>query len=632
MAYYLDLTNGSDSNSGLTEALSKKTWSAALGLFDTSSAETLYVKGIGRNDWCTLSSKSNKTITAVPGTRPMLTGRLVSSVWTETATAGVYTNNTAIAASLSISALTFGWGQAVSAVTGGYYGFCVRKTNATGVNDASTATPNEGAYFYNSTTGVITAYFGGANPNTAGKEIAYHTVETVEAAFYLSGCTNCHVNGFDVGPLPKYTDQFGWGFRVVNSQGCSVNGCNFYDLGIHALGSISGTATSNSLICSGCTCIGLAPSGSYLISNCVNAEGNLSGHKYESVHLKVCRWRGLDDLVLSGRSDSVAAMDANSQICFHAHADSSTPIRDVLFDRCSITFLETGPLPWSVDTAPSVAAGDRWNWNAYPFRIDRCTVGGSALADKNLVLATGAYIGIRRTSWTQTASLGNNAAAIVLSFGEGRDFQILWDCCVLSFDLSSGGGLANYMFYGDFPSGTQSLLFLNCSFIDTAAAAPASVRLVCFPNTDDKYWEWVGCALAYRVASTLNAWYWGNADLTNTNHSVYDTLEYGVDETEPRWSQDDYPYWTTARWFAENDTAGIVGRNNSSVPIFVSHSDLTLRPAARAIKRTTRAILPSSTGFNGQAYSGNMGAMQHRAGARVNRRSRIMRTDRLGSS
>ncbi len=606
MAFWLDLDNGSDSNDGLTAATPKKTIAAGLALFDTSSFQYLYVRGTGRNEWFSLSGKSNKVIQRWPeAAKPNLTHRLVTGNWV---TSDNLVFATTIATGLSIDAVTFGWGQYVNPATGGHGGFCKRLASAAAVSSA--ATGNLGRYHYDSSTGVLTAYFGGANPNSAGREVGYSTVATAEAAFRLVGCTNILISGFKVGPMPKYSGQYGWAVRAEGSTGCIVEGVEAYDMGAHVFGTLGGSGDSSGLVVRGCVAVGLSPVGTHMVSHQNQADGAYSTPpKYENCTIVATRYRGLDDEVLDGRSDTVAAMDANTQICAYGHSDGGTGIKFDLVN-CTILNYDSGSArPWAIGDSAAVAIKNLNNGDLYPARI----IGGSVtnFAPSNVNVYPGHW-SVRRVAFSTNVAPSTGFSAIGIFFGiaavDNANYHYLFEACTFSGSLDGGG--ATRMFSGQGSTGgTKRFSFVGCSFNNTGVSATQFCGIFDAVANNVKYFECRGGIISHKTASPDNCVIlWDTA--TALNDAFTDNLYFNVGNANSRYAHIGAGAgYNAAQWFANVDTSGSVAGNVLAADPYAA---TTLEPTATAKAKTRATSTPAqSLGINGRRFDSKFGAFQY---------------------
>lgn len=600
--YYVDSDTGDDANSGASPEAPKKTLAAGVALMGavSSRADTLYVRGTFRNEWVTLSGLSNKTIERWPGAeKPKLTHRLVSGSWTHIG-ASVYTAT--IGTGLSLSSLTFGWGQAAS-VTGGYYGFCRRESTAAAVTAA--ASGGKGRYHYDSATGLITAYFGGANPNTAGKEIGYATTETADAAFLLLNSPSCTIRGFVVGPMPKHTGQYGWAVRCQNSPGTVAEDIEGYDLGAHAFGTLGGSGNNSGCRFTKCVSIGLSPTGTHLIAHQVVADGAYVGAVFHGCTVVTGRWRGIDDLVLDGRSDAAGSLDGNTQIAAYGHADSGTGI-NFACSGCVFRAAETGSRPWAIDHSAAATLGDR---TSYPLKISDSTISG--FEGINISPGGSLYKGHWRAdrcafSTSVAASTGFSAGGIFFNFAapNSDDYFIEFESCTFAGSLDGGG--ATRMFSGQASGGgTKRMRFVNCSFLNTGSSTSQFCGFFDCLTESRKYFEAFGCIFAHKVLSIDNCIYLWDSAAALAGNPIRDGLYFNV--TGTRFAH--IAAYSAAQWVANVDDAAVVSVNMLAASPYADQG--TLEPTA-AVYAMTRALgtFTALSGINGVAYVGDFGAWQ----------------------
>lgn len=441
--FFVDTITGSSSNDGLTNLTPKATVAQGMTLLsaDPTAAQVLYVNGIPRNDWITFTNLQNKVVMAWPITeglpsgtgaivRPWLTNRAVSGTWS-TAGSSVYTNDTPIATGLTITAITYGYGGSgrISALTGGFYGLCERYADSTAVIAAASGTT--GRVAYNSSTGVISGYFGGANPNSSGLEICYATVSAQKAAVLFSGCSNCQVIGFNIGPTPVGdTSQFAWGVRRENSPNCYLIDCNIHGWGNHGAGCIGGTGDSSNGGAINCNFYDGAPAGTHYCVHQNNTDGTLTNHVLSGCLFKSHRYLGITDAVLAKRADVAGRITASSI----ANPTVITSAAHGLLSGASITIAGSNSTP-STDGSRVVTVIDA-NTFSVPVNV---TVAGTA----------GTWTGDMAAN-TQVPIYGHSNSGTTLGVGTVRatrcnfnNVEKVGNVFPAVFDNSVGTSLAN---------------------------------------------------------------------------------------------------------------------------------------------------------------------------------------------
>lgn len=610
MAFYLDFDIGSDSNDGLTEATPKLTESAAIALFDASSNQTLNVRGTKRKadsatTYFTLTSLSNKIIQRWPGAaKPFLTHRLVSGSWTHIG-GNVYTNT--IPAGLTLSGITYGWGGATSS-KGGYYGFCRRYANAVGV--VAAASGAKGKFYYETvTTGLITAYFGGEDPNTSGKEVGYQTTETTDSAFRFVSCNNILVSGFKIGPIPKYTGQFGWAHRCEGSTNCVMEYCDIYDLGAHVGGTLGSDCSG--CIVRNCNLYGAAAhNATYFIA--FRETGTNTGVIFQGNNVKMGMQRGIDDELLDARSDAVAAVDPSLQLGAYGHANSGTGIAYELIDNNfeNMDGALGAPRPWAIDNSAAVAEADRFTFNAYPLRI----TGGSVtnFGTQNLSPGGSIYRGMwaeRRVRYitTATAPAGFGAGGLfyTLAMPDSTNYFNYHEACVFVGPL--GDDDTRFFMAQGSTGGVKRVVCISCSFYNNSGVA-AFCGVFDQANENLKYFEAEGCIFGNKTSGTNTCLMKNEGAAALTGNAVKDNLYHGISDAGNRYAQ--IAVYNAAAWVANVDTSATVAINVLAANPYASETTLAPTAAAKAKKRTTGAHVPA-LGINGLSYSGQFGAYQY---------------------
>lgn len=633
--FFVDSTYGSDANNGTSSSTPKATLTAAVALFDASSTETLYINGTFRPDATVntnvvaLTTKTGKTICQMPALDPtggtlgdgawllpvgssirnaVIRGdRLVTGTWTHIGD-NVYTNDTAIPTGLTISAITYGWDtHAVSAI-GQHAWAMVLVASAAAVTTYATGTGGaKGVCHYATGTGIITAYFGGDNPNTSGHAVGYCTSEATLAAIRMVTCTDCTVSNIAFALFPVYSTQFGWGVRMEGSTGCAVMGCTFDDMGLHAIGTIGGSGNSSNNTFSGCVIRGLPPTGTPVVFNGLNAEGAITNAVVGgTIHLT--RWLGIDGAYAHGQLGAVAALAANTQTGVYAHADSGNVVVSLI--RVSGTTISNTEGVGNTkavegDNAVAVAVGSRKTFSAYPMQVTGCTITG--FKEQSICVNT-AHVAYRQTvfSTTAAAATGFGAAGVLFrcDTSDSNNYLRLYENCTFVADLS---GSSTRMFSGQASGGgTKRFSFINCSFYNTTATKdyqawfdPATEAVV--------YFECVGCSFAHPNVAGSNAFLFIHFDSvasvaagTFLDNIYYNHGQYGFVNNP-----------TAANWVAGTDTSATVAANVLAAIQYASVSSLSLTTTAQLLRRATSTTIPSSAGINGVRYSGNFGAWQY---------------------
>lgn len=653
--FHIDQTYGSDANSGLGSEVPKQTCAAVVALMDTSTAETIYQNGTIRNDVYALGARYNKTIATLPATnngegwalpvgstvRPavMRGDRLVTGTWTNIGN-NVYTNDTAIPTGLTITALQSGWDTRALTSTGQHSWGMVLVATAAAVTTYATGTGGaKGVYHYASGTGLITAYFGGENPNTSGHATGYITAGAITGFVTYTSGGNITVSDIDMCLLPVYAGQFGWGVRSEGAMNCSVTGCVMDDMGAHSVGTLGGTADGSNFAVSNCIFRGMGSNASPIIFNQNLADGQLSGCTVSGCTVYGDRWLGIDGLVMHGRSDSVAALGANAVIGCYAHSNAGDSIAAGGIRISSTTFSATEATftPFAADDAVAVTPGSgEFVPGNFPILVDYCIITGTFLSWNVANHDGSAYV--RRTfiSSTGTAAAGFGAGGFLnVAAGDSADYLWTFDSCVIRFsldDTNSGADQTRMISGQQSTGGTKHLNFVNSTIINSGTdASLANIHsFVDFAAEAVNYAQFYGCIFAHVTAATNQSHYWGDQNINAATHVCLDNLYVNIDNANERYSLLS-TINTAAEWVAGVDTAATVAANVTSTSPFTSSVTGTLNAAAQLLRRTTSTVRRSSTGINGVSGSTNFGAYEYIASSNVTGRNagREAGTDRL---
>lgn len=658
--FHIDQTYGSDANSGLSSALPKLTCAAVVALMDTDTAETIYQNGTIRNDVYALGARFNKTIATLPATDPtappgtpsawalpvgssvrqavMRGDVLILDAWTHIGN-NVYTN--AIDPSLTLTGLQSGWDTRALTSTGQHSWGMVRVASAAAVVTYATGTGGgKGVFYYEPTaTGLITAYFGGENPNTSGHATGYITASaTTGFVTYTSG-GNITVSDIDMCLLPVYAGQFGWGVRSEGAMNCSVTGCVMDDMGAHSVGTLGGTADGSNFAVSNCIFRGMGSNASPVIFNQNLADGQLSGCTVSGCTIYGDRWLGIDGAVMHGRSDSVAALGANAVIGCYAHSNAGDSISAGGIRISSTTFSATEATftPFAADDAVAVTPGSgEFVPGNFPILVDYCIITGTFVSE-NIANHDGAAY-VRRTfiSSTGTAAAGFGQGGFLnVAAADSANYFRTYESCVLRFsldDTNSGADQTRMISGQQSTGGTKHLNFVNCTIINSGTdASLANIHsFVDFASEAVNYAQFYGCIFAHVTAATNQSHYWGDQNINAATHVCLDNLYVNIDNASERYSLLS-TLNTAAEWVAGVDTAATVAANVTSTSPFASSVTGTLTAAAQLLRRTTSTVRRSSTGINGVSGSTNFGAYEYIASSNVTARNagREAGTDRL---
>lgn len=519
-----------------------------------------------------------------------------------------------VPAGLTISGLVYGWDRTNS--NDQHYGHCRRYADAAAV--VAAASGGKGKFAYAGTT--IYAYFGGEDPRSSGQETGYICAEAATACFEFVRCTSPTLRDINGALYPVYSGQFGWFARFQGSPNWRVYNCRADDMGAHGIGCLGANGDSSGGQAAGVTLVGFSPVATPGIFHQQNSDGALTGCRIGGT-ITPTRWRGMDDAVLDGQGQAVGAMAANTMVAVYGHADTGTPIQDVLIDGLTVNLLEDGARPWQLHNCPATAQANWWGqtavWDTCPLRVDRSVCNINAYCSWGNINACSIFH--RRTTFRNTTPLGGVGQAAVMQMGiPVGEACFLFDSCVFDFTLDDGGAGANQVraFKIDSATGVCELRFLNCTMNNRETVTPANFHAwFDYSAANVLLYRGIGNLMVHRATGTDTAFAFGDAGTSVANHNAFNDNTYmGVDEANARWSSN-ASIDTKAEWFASIDTAGTSAVNVITVNPFVNPaSDFRLTAAASLLKRTTSAVVPSAGGINGNPYAGNFGAYQDATG------------------
>lgn len=622
---YLDLDNGNDANSGLTSALPKKTFAAAVALFTAGddSRETLYWKGTTRTAQLTLSGLTSKTVSEWPGSTGTIRGDTVIATTGWSADGNGYAKN--IGAGLTLSSVVYDWDNCVNS-DGRHYGHCLSDTLA----NVQGAADTKGRYNYNSVTGVLTVFVPGStiattsdNPASSGKTLAYCAAEGINAGIYLHECTDCEILGGTVCLFPTYTNQDGWGVWVNDSTNCLVSGVRVIDCGAHGIGSYGGTATAAGLQIVSCQIHGLRPDATHAVFyQDDDSFGNMTGTVTGGT-IRGGRWLSTNGSVLTHRpysSVTNTAMGANTQILVYGHGRVGTPFAAGAVKINNVLLAADEQMGGTVEVAntDTVAAG--YAFSEATLQCDHCTFTGMGYVTWN---TNG--LAFRGCTWSQTRQLPENVGAKgAINFGwdgGSSNREMLWESCAFTFDLSdtAAGASSVRAFYVAVAGGTVLLRLVNCSIYDNSSQTATNFH-GWFDNDgrNAKLYSAVGCIFDFRNATTTTALYFNDVGVSVANHECLDCRYKGISDAAGRWSQV-AAIDTSTEFIANVDTAGAVV-TGTVYPSPTTSLGLTTASALWSSRRSTTTTEPSGTSVNNQEYTGFFGAYQYPALATVRNR------------
>jgi hypothetical protein len=446
--WYVRLANGSDAADGTTYATAKLTLAAAV--IAASSGDTIYVSETGIGGVTIDELIDNLTIIQDPGRdQAIWIGATAVTTWTD-AGGGVYTK--AIAAGLGagkVAAVLFNYLTQQNSL-GSHYGTLKRLASAAAVVSAASGTA--GCFYYESVaTGLITAYFGGADPNSG---VTHYVNRDNVAAIKLTGNGN-RVSG--IWFKAWHNDAQGacvW-LENVTSSGIIEN-CKSWDCGPHAFIVYGGTTATSGGFIRGC----LSDAGKYNAAHYTafqtDASGTLTNCAFEYCHVERHNWLNIDQ--------SDAGASGCAQNGYYAHADTGTGIQGIITRGC--TGHDQGVVNAAMTDAGNTpspgTANDPTTYKAYATgcrftNMSRMVISGNYGFDKCVL----------RFDQCGSSALNGHTGLGCLGFGDVA-ISVAYRACEIYFNNAGGGGSETTANIRSTYAQTQPISFTNCSICATA--------------------------------------------------------------------------------------------------------------------------------------------------------------------
>lgn len=650
VTYYVDGTNGNDANNGITPATPIKTQAAA-AIAALASGDTVLFWGRMDTTWI-FTGLTNLTLRA----------------WTQADNVAAGFPNTLLASPTNgenwplfyggVDMAQTGWTPDATITTGGYLGIgtgkdfslsavwrdvATRKDATTGLgygklrwydtlaNWRTAATGAAEVAFYDTSNGRLYVYVNGVDLNTATARITYVNQSGIDtntngnsAIVLNTGCDSAVVSGlnFDLYSTSKYkcngtpgttrvASQDGWAIQVTGSKNVYLAMCKADRMGAHAFGCLGNGADCSGYLDSGCSVGSLREDGNHYVTYQTAAVGALQAGT-QSCTAYPTRWMGATYGTAQG------GLDANTQICFYAHADSGTPIANILHDAPNIINVgtESGWVPWAVANQVAVATGSWWNWNAFSFRVDRATVTNHySIVWGNVTIAT------RRTRFIQKVNtapvdVGGNA---IFDFQANAQNCLLWDSVEFITDQSdrnASPGTDLVKCFRVFNAGTIEQRFINPSGYDRSTEVPTNFHAwFDYNSLDQASFRVRGGVFVRSTTGSASAACINDSGTSIANHDFLDTPFQGINDGSGRWSQLSTINDST-KWRQNVDTANsaaVLVPAGTVFPNAPTNLGLTTASAIWGNRRSTTTVRISSTGINLIGDNGFFGASQYSA-------------------
>ncbi len=608
--YFVRGETGSDSNDGLNPFTAKKTFAGLVAAVTIASADVI---------WCAEKIRDNTTITGGATGGPAvldLTGlsnvqiaqepgwaqadircdrELVQTGWTASTNAWQLTLTGAPAA--TPNTVVYKWDASVTA-NGQHYGH-LESDSLTDVQNAVGAT---GRFHFDTSTKVLSVYLGGANPNTSGFPVAVSWVPTSqEALIRITGGSGNSVRGlyFSLSAMPTAASQIGWGVILKSSPNSQCIDCIGRDMGLHTFGSYASGSSASGCIFSGCeSWSGGKGGGGAFIAFTTSAFTMAAQFLGCEVH--AYRYLGLDGNVLTGTLDAMAGDP------FYAHADSGTPITDILCDGCLVEYLDNpGSGCRAFNAANAAAPSNGENWASYAMRVDRSFIRNSCME-----YYTGNYVAFRRTKVVQNRTLDEGNNGVRGAFSMWTAAGSLWfESCEGIFDLTAAGGAAaqTRVFTVTQAAGLSFIGGINSSFWNVSDVAPTDSKAFCdYIFEDRKAFRFTGCVFGHKTTGVAPDLCMQDTSVSAANHGFVDCAYYNIGTGRFSYNS---TLNTQAEWLSAVDTSA---RFLASTPFPNAPTDLSLTPASSlwTTTRSTNTVIPYR-GINRAAYARQHGAYQY---------------------
>lgn len=619
--YYIRGQTGSDSADGLTAATAKKTFDGLVAAYTVASGDTIYVaEEVHSNATFTgaatggpallgLTSLSNVSVLQEPGgTQADIRGdwKLVQTGWTASTNAWQLTLTGAAAAQPVAVGYNF---DANIDANGRRYGHLIPDSLA----NVQGATGSKGRWNYNTATKVLTVYLGGDNPNSSGKVVNVCFVPASQAGLItITGGSGNTVQGlnFTFCPAPAASGQVGWG--VIFTSSPNSTGVNLVgrDLGAHAFGAYASGSSASGCTFTNCESWSGRNGGGGAFIHYTTSAFTLTGQRI-NCRVYAYRYLGLDGLT---RDDGTVAQDAFTGFAFYAHADSGSPITDLLDDGCTVAYLENPGFAWVAYYAANItAAGDASVWSSHAYRVDRSQIVYGCME----TMSNANNYAYRRCTFQQTRQLsdgsGGTRGAWTLWTGAGAG-SILFEACEFILDLddaSAGAGGPVRAFTVNATSNDSVMRFVNCSMHDTSTQTASDFRAFFdYIGANANLFRVNGCSISYLTSGSTRALCIADSGTSAANHGFSDNAYWQINDSSSRWSQNS-SFDTAAEWIANVDTAGRV-LSTAAFPNAPTALSLTSASSLWPLRRTTSTVVPAA-GINGP-YTTFYGAYQYSAG------------------
>lgn len=588
--YYVRGTNGSDAADGLSYANAMKTLAVAVSAAVLAGGtNTIYCSESAIGGSAIAQSVSNLTIMQDPDTtREQFVWKgstVISGSWTGIG-GNVYTKSitSGLGAGL-VAAVLYNYDTSANS-RGSYCGTLLRKTAAADVVTAATGTA--GCFYYETATGLITAYFGGQNPNTDA--VLEYVARDNVSAIDLTGNGNL-VQGLHF----KAWHNDAQGACVWLKDGTSssqIVGCKSWDAGPHAFVCSGQAALMAGATINMCQSRGAKSTAAHFTFFQTNGFGNTSNLRFENCHVERHTWLNIDGTETT----------ACTQTGWYCHSDAGTPLQDMVMNGCTSWDQSDNASP--ICALGTAAPSSATSWSGYYGRAENCT-----FLNMTRYVNSDGYFAFRKCYFTFPRQ-GSSGLCRYGSFGlisaSVASGALFFESCVI---VSDSGGDSTNSVIGIHARGVANAhcRFVNCSILDIkSVATTGQSTLITLSATATSALTFTGCILSFLNDTTdqQSGVYSDGSTALNLADNLYglfpDGFSIGVGSI------------TGAGGATGLTPSGCSDANALEIAAspYISSTNLRISPnsAGYGRKRQTSAVLPTA-GIDGP-YVGIYGAYQ----------------------
>lgn len=482
--WYVRMTNGSALNTGTSRA--EAMLSIAAAVTASSDGDTIFVSEANATRSHTThaainASKNNLTIMQDPdGEQAIWYGgtTVAAAGWAETS-GGSNVWDLNIGAGLTPDGCCFDYANLTNA-RGSHTGSLKLLASRAAVIAAGSGTA--GSWFYVGGTGVLTCYFN-ANPNTAGKTIEIVNRRDV-SAIKLVGNGN-RVEGIHF----KQWHNSVQGACVWLEDGTSssvITACKSWDCGPHAFVCYGALASVSGANVNGCYSYGAKHDAAHFTFFQTEASGTMSACTWSNCHIERHNWLNLDGT----DAGTTAGCTQNG---FYCHANSGTPITDVLCSGCTSYDQAVANNP-IVDAGGNTAAGTETIWSTYSVRVEGCNFQNMARwVTTSHIAVRRCIFGLQRMGTSTLCRYGGTGCVSVTTAAA----KVLCEASLFVMD-STGDGSNSLIGINAAGVANAHIRFLNCTIVDLKSTATGGQsNFITLSATATSALTFTGCILSF---------------------------------------------------------------------------------------------------------------------------------------